>query len=170
MFIVILLTAIDLIIKYVIYNNFMDTKILLFNRFVGFLPLINKTQMSFLNKELGMGVSNSVLIVINFLLLLILIFLYYRFYKLGYLNFHTKLILALFISASICSITDKIVLGGSLDYILLNKTVCDLKDIYLIIANVYVFVYMIKNISFSSSIKDDLLLLKKILGLKVEDK
>jgi len=61
MFIIILLVAIDLIIKYVIYNNFMDTKILLFNRFVGFLPLINKTQMSFLNKELGMGVSNSVL-------------------------------------------------------------------------------------------------------------
>jgi len=148
----------------------MDTKMALFNGFVGFHPLINKTQMSFFNRELGMGLSTSVLLVINFLLLLILIFLYYRFYKLGFFNFHTKLILLMFISAAICSIIDKIVLGGSLDYILLNKTVFDLKDIYLLIAYVYAIIYGIKNFSFSSSLKEDLLLLKKILGLKVEDK
>ncbi|MEN2775858.1 signal peptidase II [Acetivibrio clariflavus] len=161
MFIVILLVAIDLIIKYIIYMNFMKTKIKLFNGFFGFLPLINRSQMSIFNKELGMGLSNSFLLIINLLILIILIFLYYRFYKLKFLNLHTKLILIMFISAAICSIIDKIVLGGSLDYILLNKTVFDLKDIYLSIAYVYGIIYAIKNSSKSSSIKDDVIILKK---------
>lgn len=72
----------------------------------------------------------------------------------------------MFISASICSLVDKIMLGGSLDYILVNGTVFDLKDVYLSIACVYMIVYAIKNSSSSRSLKDDIMLLKKILGLK----
>ena len=144
----------------------MDVRIQLFNGFIGFLPLINREDMSIFNKELGMGLSKSVLIIINFSALIILIFLHYRFYKLGFLNFHSKSIYIMFISASICSLVDKIMLGGSLDYILVNGTVFDLKDVYLSIACVYMIVYAIKNSSSSRSLKDDIMLLKKILGLK----
>ncbi|GAE87329.1 hypothetical protein JCM21531_688 [Acetivibrio straminisolvens JCM 21531] len=53
-----------------------------------------------------------------------------------------------------------------MDYILVNGTVFDLKDVYLSIACVYMIVYAIKNSSSSRSLKDDIMLLKKILGLK----
>lgn len=74
MLIIFLLVAFDQIIKYIIYIHFMDVRIQLFNGFIGFLPLINREDMSIFNKELGMGLSKSVLIIINFSALIILIF------------------------------------------------------------------------------------------------
>ena len=82
------------------------------------------------------------------------------------MNRHIKMILLLFISASVCSIIDKIALGGSLDYILIKTWIIDIKAIYLFGALIYLLMYSLTNLSFDESEKyKDIQIIKEFLGM-----
>ena len=119
----------DVIIKIIIYLNFMDVNVLFINDVLEFKPFINTKQMSVFNAELGMEISTFILIVINLIMLIVAMFFYYRIKKLNITTNKTVMdALIMFISAGTCSIIDKIVLGGSLDYIQIVNWICDLKE------------------------------------------
>lgn len=73
------LIGVDQAIKFYIYLNLMNKKII-FNEKLGFLPYINKDQMSIFNKELKLGLSLNILIGLN-ILVIIFIPIFYYFYK-----------------------------------------------------------------------------------------
>ena len=144
----------------------MDTKITLIDGWLGFLPHINRDQLSMFNLEFNLDVSTTTLIVLNAVILIALLLIYYRIKKLSYMNRHIKMILLLFISASVCSIIDKIALGGSLDYILIKTWIIDIKDIYLFGALIYLLMYSLTNLSFDESEKyKDIQIIKEFLGM-----
>lgn len=163
---IVILVILDLIIKGIIFFYLMDTKIILIEGWFGILPHINREQLSLFNLEFNLGVSTTALIVLNAVILIALLLVYYRIKQLGYMNRHIKMILTLLVSASICSIIDKISLGGSLDYILIKNWIIDLKDAYLFSAVIYLIVYLLANLSFDKNENyNDIKILKEFFGL-----
>jgi len=163
MILILILVLLDVFIKGFVYFKFLDVDIKFLNGWIGFAPMINRKQASIFNLGLDMGIGTLALIFINMAFLIGLGFIYHRLLKLGILNAHIKVFISLFISGSICSIIDKLVLGGSLDYILIKKFVCDLKDIYLFMALIYLITYILKTGSLTKT--NDIQLIKKILGI-----
>lgn len=158
---IISLVVIDMTVKTVIYLFFMNTKLYFLSDKFGLVPLINREQLSFFNLELGIEVNITILIVINAFLLAALCFLQFRLYKIGLMNTHMHVILSLFIAGSICSIFDKLVFGGSLDYLLVYRWICDLKDIYLFAALAYMVTFLVM---IDSSSSQDVKVIKAIFG------
>ncbi|MBR1822894.1 MAG: signal peptidase II [Ruminococcus sp.] len=130
-----LIVSLDMAVKLIVTRFFMGTKLLLFGGIIGFKPHINREQMG-INMELsrlGMSISNEANIVVNILILITVGALLWR---LNYKRIYGKPFAvgsAIGIASCICSLYDKIIWGGSPDYIyLLNKYIIDLKDIGLV--------------------------------------
>ncbi|HEY9060742.1 MAG TPA: signal peptidase II [Pseudobacteroides sp.] len=147
MAIILILVIIDLLIKTIVYFNFMDTHIKFFGGWMGIVPTINREQSSMLYSETSIGIETTT-VLINILILTALFFIYYRFVKTGYMNLHIKVIIAMFISGSICLLIDKVVLGGSLDYVFIKNWVFDLNDMYLYASLFYMIIYLLKSGNF----------------------
>ena len=130
-----LIVFIDVTIKLIITRFFMGTKLLLFGGLIGFKPHINREQMG-INMELtkiGLSISNEVNIVLNLLILLTVGILLWRLNYKGTYGRTFAVGSAVGIASCICSLYDKIIWGGSPDYIyLLNTYIIDLKDIGLV--------------------------------------
>ncbi len=109
----------------------------------GFVPVINTEQLSIFNNEFKLDYGLGQLIFINLLLLLIIQFYYIYVRKKEYTNNHFEYCFLFAMAGSICSLIDKITLGGSLDYILFLNHIWDIKDIYLLLAVVSMCVYAI---------------------------
>lgn len=137
------LVLIDQVIKVIIFFNFMLLDIRILGNKAGFLPHINIEQMSIFNHELKLGLGLVCLIILNLISLGLLTIIYYRFKKKEFTNHFFQVTFLFIMAGSICSLLDKIVYGGSLDYILFYKDILDLKDIYLILAIVFLFLYTI---------------------------
>src|SRR5690625_3272542 len=148
-------------VKTVIYLFFMNTKLYFLSDKFGLVPLINREQLSFFNLDLGIVVNITILIIINAILLAALFFLQFRLCKIGLMNTHAYIILSLFIAGSICSIIDKLVFGGSLDYLLVYRWICDLKDVYLFVALAYMVIFFVM---INSSSSQDIKVIKEIFG------
>ena len=159
------LITVDLFTKVIIFFNFMDLNFSFLNGNFGFNPFINRDQMSIFNSLFNLGISTNKLIIINVVTLILLCLLYARIKAVFGIDKHTTVIFILFISASICSIIDKLLLGGSLDYLLIFRWICDLKDIYLYLGFLYLVIYLVKNVDSSSSFKDDIKKVKKLFQL-----
>ena len=126
-----ILVIIDIVIKLIIEKYFWENRFVIGN-LIGFKPYLNTTQLSILNNELALGVSTGTLIVLNIVLIPGIPLSFYWLNKDNefgdYMNISENLLLA----GAICSLLDKIIWGGSLNYIyLLNRWIVDLKDIYL---------------------------------------
>ena len=165
LFFILALVITDMVIKTIIYFNFMDLNVTFFNDYLGFTPYINQDQMSIFNSTFNLGINTTTLIILNSVLLLILVLLYFRIKRVFGVDRHVTFIFILFISGAICSITDKLLLGGSLDYLLISRWICDLKDIYLYTSFVYFVIYSVKNADTSGSIKDDFNKVKQLFKL-----
>ncbi len=133
------IVAVDVAIKLIVTRFFMGTKLLLFGGFIGFNPHINREQMG-INMELsklGMSISNEANIFLN---ILILLFVGGLLLKLNYKRIYGRAFAvgsAIGIASCICSLYDKIIWGGSPDYIyLLNSYIIDLKDIGLVAGSI----------------------------------
>lgn len=140
--IIISLFCIDQIIKFYIYFKLMNKKII-FNEKIGFLPRINKEQMSVFNKEFGLGLSFKVLISLNILAVIFMPIFYYYYRKKEHINVYSDYAILFIWVGSICSFFDKLIFQGSLDYILISNTILDLKDLYLFMGCVLIVFYMI---------------------------
>lgn len=130
-FIVSILIIIDIVIKFIIDNCIGKTEFVIGN-WIGFKPYLNTTQLSIFNNELALDVSTEILIVLNIVLILVIPISFYWVNKGNELGDSIKISEDLLLAGAICSLLDKIIWGGSLDYIyLLNRWIIDLKDIYL---------------------------------------
>ena len=157
------LITVDLFTKVIIFFNFMDLNFTILNDNFGFNPFINREQISIFNSLFNLGVSTNGLIIINVVVLVLLCLLYARIKAVFGTNKHVAVIFVLFISTAICSIVDQLLLGGSLDYLLMIRWICDLKDIYLFSGYIYLVVYIIKNVDLVASSKDQI---QKLFGFK----
>lgn len=148
LFIVSILIIIDIVIKLIIENCFME-KQFVFGNWIGFKPYLNITQLSIFNNELALGVSTGTLIILNIVLIPVIPLSFYWINKSNELGESINISENLLLAGTICSLLDKIIWGGSLDYIyLLNRWIIDLKDIYLfgaICTYMMCFCYAIKN-------------------------
>lgn len=147
----------DMIIKFIVTHFLMEKKKLFFDGLFGFWPHINKEQMG-VNHELakiGMHISNGTNIVLNILIIIavgkLLIDLnrkkiYGRSFAVGS---------CIGMSACICSLFDKIIWGGSPDYMyIINEYIIDLKDIYMF-AGVIICLYAYLRTEISKEVKND---------------
>ena len=127
-----LVVFVDVAIKLVITKFFMGTNLLLFDGLLGFKPHINREQMG-INMELtkiGLSISNSANIVLNVLIIIAVGALLWRLNCRKIYGRSFAVGSAIGIASCICSLYDKIIWGGSPDYIyLLNRYIIDLKDI-----------------------------------------
>lgn len=119
--------------------------------------------MSIYNLHFNLGLNLSILIAINIISLIIVFFVYFRLKNRNFLNKGVNRILVFIIAGNICSLIDKLTLGGSLDYILFGGYIHDLKDIYLYLAIIFICKEMALNYNFKSSTKDDIEFIKKML-------
>ncbi|KNY29377.1 signal peptidase II [Pseudobacteroides cellulosolvens] len=153
MTIILLLVIIDLSIKTIMYFNFINTHIKFLGGYLGIAPTINRDQISEFETQFNIGINTPTLIILNVFILTILFYIYYRFIKTGYMNLHIRVIIAMFISGSICSLIDKIVLRGSINYFYVNTWAFDLKDIYLYTSLLYLIFYLLKPTNFTAKVQ-----------------
>lgn len=140
-----ILIIFDQVTKIIIMNHFMNETFRIC-KYVSFQVKLNKQQMSIFNNELNLGLSNSILILINILSIVCVYFLFMWIEKEeGYIRLFNMSYM--FIQAgTISSLIDKCIFGGSLDYIRIGHNICDLKDFYLLISIMLVIVGMVNEI------------------------
>jgi signal peptidase II len=142
---VFLLVCIDQLIKIIILNNFMNEKFYFIDKFIGFEPIIN-TKYSYINSlgNFGIGLTTHIIVVLAAILMAIIIYLFINeTYNMTHLG---ECIFLFLFSGSFCSLIDKIIWGGSLDYILVEGFFTfDLKDVYISIFEVLVISCVIFN-------------------------
>lgn len=107
----IILIIVDISIK-IIIDNFCFEKVVMLNKWFGFKPYLNTTQLSIFNNELSLNVSLNALIILNIVLIPI-IPLTSKWLNIGdkykqYSNASEILLL----SGAFCSLIDKIFWGG----------------------------------------------------------
>jgi signal peptidase II len=135
----------DQLIKLYIASNLMDKEFYFINHLVGFKPFQN-TKYSWINSLGDFGVSLMIHIIISILLILAIFIAYdfisrkYTFYKLTFTMF------AFLFAGAFCSLIDKVIWKGSLDYILLEGFfIFDLKDVYLTVFEVLLVLAAVLN-------------------------
>ena len=133
-----LIVSLDMAVKLIVTRFLMGTSIMFFGGLIGFKPHINREQMG-INMELtqfGLSISNEVNIVFNLIILFTVGILLWR---LNYRKIYGRTFAvgsAIGIASCICSLYDKIIWGGSPDYIyFLNRYIFDLKDIGLVVGS-----------------------------------
>jgi signal peptidase II len=124
----------------------MENKKYFFDRRFGFVPYLNKDQLSIFNNEMNLNLSLFTLILINIASIIIIAYLYNYIKKREYTNSLFENAFIMLTAGVVCSFIDKITLGGSLDYILFFKHIHDLKDFYLYIGFILIIIYMITNL------------------------
>lgn len=142
--IICILIIMDELIKAIIYFNFMKIDFRIINDKFGFSPYLNTDQLSIFNNELNMSLSLGVLMLINILSILVMFFLYQFLLKKMYVDNFLIYSMLIITSGCICSLIDKIIYKGCLDYILVFNKICDLKDIYLLTGIVLLCIYLFR--------------------------
>lgn len=130
-----LLIALEQGIKLVINNNFLNKTAPIVPPFLYFEPMFNR-HYSWFNSMLQLGVGKWVHIVFTGAML-IFIYLFYSYLNSRYGNVRLiNVMFAFLFSGALCSLIDKILWDGSLDYIYVNGFFTfDLKDVYLNVFN-----------------------------------
>ena len=128
------LIIVDMLIKAIVTGFFMGKRKLFFGGLFGFFPHINKEQMG-INHELakiGMHISNGANIILNILLIIVVGGLLIRLNRKKIYGREFAIGSCIGMAACICSLLDKIIWGGSPDYMyIINAFIIDLKDIYM---------------------------------------
>lgn len=137
-----ILILVDILIKIVIDVCFMNVQFYVFDG-LGFKPFLNTEQLSVFNNEFNMGLSLPVLFVINIISILGTFYIVEKYKKVFLWNKIADIGFKLVLAGTICSFIDKVVWGGSLDYILFFGKIVDLKDIYLVVGFVQVILSVV---------------------------
>ncbi len=140
---ILLLVGIDQSVKLIVAKYFIDYHFNIIGDFLFFLPKHN-TEYSWINSWLNLGIGFLPHILIN---LIIIIFLYCAF---KYYSSKNKACYSLYwafiliLAGALCSLTDKIFWGGSLDYIgIKGFFIFDIKDIYITSSELLFFAFYI---------------------------
>lgn len=133
-----ILVCIDQLIKIIILNNFMNEKFYFIDKFIGFEPIIN-TKYSYINSlgNFGIGLAAHIITVIAAMLISIIIYIFIS--ETYNITLFGEYIFIFLFSGSFCSFIDKVIWGGSLDYILVEGFFTfDLKDVYISIFEILI--------------------------------
>lgn len=162
--VILLLVFLDEFIKLIIYKFLYNVEFtILNNNMLGFKVLLNSEHSSVFNSTfLNLNVSTLTLILLNIFICLFLISLFKYFKYINVKNNAVYISLILFLSGCICSTIDRIVLGGSLDYLILLGYIIDLKDVYLFLGSIIAIIVTFKSYRKSSKkgIKEDVIFIK----------
>lgn len=136
------LIALDQSIKIIIYHFFFDIYTDILGNSVRFRPIIN-TNLSWGGNYIPILNNMALLIFVNFLVVALFLsgYAFYRSKK-PESSAYVDSIYITGLAGSICSLIDKIIWGGSLDYIqIVGFFTFDMKDCYLVIAQcLFVFI------------------------------
>lgn len=140
-----ILFMIDQLIKLYIAYHLMDKEFYMIDHLIGFKPFQNKNY-SWINSLGNFGVSLLIHIIVSIVLIAV-IFVIYDFIRHKY-AFHrlTFIMFAFLYAGAVCSLVDKVIWKGSLDYILLEGLfIFDLKDVYLSVFEVLLVLTAVLN-------------------------
>lgn len=144
---VILLVSLDLLSKIAVKLLFMDLTFSILNGALTFRPFLNTHSMSLFNGlVLDLNISLQNLIIVNLVLLILMIPIYLYLRSIHFKNLFLYSILVFLVSGGIASTLDRVLWGGSLDFILISDYIIDFKDIYLFLSVFIAFLYMIKGL------------------------
>lgn len=170
MCIVAFMILLDQGIKLYIMSWHMDKSFDILFGFVRFEPIKN-IKYSWINSLFDLSLSKTVHIVYNILMLFLIILIYFFIRKMYNRDKLTEFMFLCIISASICSLIDKVFWNGSLDYIQFKGLFTfDLKDVYItafevILVGMYVFNYKkMRNLNEKLIFKD----FKKYISIKLK--
>lgn len=138
-----ILVIIDQGLKGIIYLMYMGKRVTFLNNRIGFTPYLNRSQLSIFNHEFNMGLGVFTLIIVNVFCIFLLAFIYKFIKKREYTNVFYEITFILIASGAFCSLLDKIVYEGSIDFMLFFGHIYDLKDIYLFFGIIIVIVYLV---------------------------
>jgi len=141
-----LLVIADQIIKLFIYYNHMDKNVDIIKNILAFYPMFNK-DYSWINSlfQFGIGLVPHIIVVCLLLFCLLLFYDFLITKKKG--DKIIKTAFSFVIAAAFCSLIDKVLWGGSLDYVYLKGFfVFDLKDVYVSVFEVLTVITVIKRI------------------------
>ncbi|SHO52984.1 signal peptidase II [Anaerocolumna xylanovorans] len=125
------LISIDQLLKGIVYYTLMGADYRTANGKLGFFPYMNKDQLSVFNNELNMNLSLGILLIINIISIIALVLIYILFKKREYTDRYFDYAILIMEAGCVCSLADKLLYQGSLDYLLAGNKICDAKDIYL---------------------------------------
>jgi signal peptidase II len=109
----------------------MDAEVDILKGILAFRPYINE-YYSWINSVFNMGISLTVHILLNLLILLIILVAYGFVRDKNPSDKYVGSLFAFLLAGGLCSLIDKLAWGGSLDYIWLKGFfIFDLKDVYL---------------------------------------
>ena len=144
---IIILVTLDLFSKVLINALFMDTTFSLFNGALKFSPYLNTHSMSLFNGlVLDLDLSLKSLILMNIVLLILLLPIYFYLKSINFKDIFLSAILILLASGTIASTIDRLLWGGSLDFILISNYIIDFKDIYLFTSIFIAIIYILKSL------------------------
>lgn len=125
------LMALDQSVKILIAGRYMEESKDIIKGVVVFHPIIN-TYYSWVNSLFNMGISWTVHIVFNILVILLSLLLFSYVRRKNPTDRYVFWLFTFLFAGMFCSLTDKLFWGGSLDYIWLKGFfIFDLKDVYL---------------------------------------
>lgn len=128
---VLLLILLDQAIKIYISIYYMDAEIDILKGVLAFRPYINE-YYSWINSVFDMGISLTVHILLNLLILLLVLVVYGFVREKNPSDTYVGSVFAFLLAGALCSLIDKTAWGGSLDYLWLKGFfIFDLKDVYL---------------------------------------
>lgn len=141
-----LLVLLDQMFKLIMFCFFYLEDYPLIGSFLQIFPIIN-THLSWPGNYISLFQNFYFLTIFNVLILFFVKYLY-LFYQTK-VNNESSVIRNLYIifqAGAIASLLDKLLWGGSLDYVMINETfVFDLKDCYLVISVITIVLIMLKN-------------------------
>lgn len=144
---VLLLVSLDILSKVVVKTLFMDLTFSMFNGILTFRPFLNTNSMSLFNGLMfDLNISLKNLIVMNLVLLILMIPIYLYLKSINFKNIFLYLILLFLVAGGIASTIDRVIWGGSLDFILIYNYIIDFKDIYLFLSIFISIIYTIKGL------------------------
>lgn len=168
-----ILISIDQLLKLFIYKNYIDCKFIIVRHLLEFCPKINRN-MSYAGNFIKLFSNIEVAVIFN--ILIIFIFITGYAYYIERVRVPGKIAILILISGlagSICSLIDKLLWGGSLDYIRIpNFFIFDLKDIYLALAEILFIIIGLahqKEISVKNYLMFCARMIKKNIKLFVRD-
>ena len=144
---IIFLVTLDLFSKVLVSTLLMDVTFSFFDGALKFNPFLNTHSMSLFNGlVLDLNVSLKSLIIMNIVLLILTIPIYLYLKSIDFKNIFLSAILVLLVSGTIASTIDRLLWGGSLDFILISDYIIDFKDIYLFLSIFIAILYMLKTL------------------------
>ncbi len=144
---IVFLVTLDLFSKVVINAWFMDVTFSFFNGALKFSPFLNTHSMSLFNGlVLDLNVNLKSLVIMNIVLLILTIPIYLYLKSIDFKNIFLSAIFLLLVSGTIASTIDRLLWGGSLDFILISDYIIDFKDIYLFSSIFIAILYMLKSL------------------------